>query len=73
MLILAWLWGILLSPVLRGSFAPTLPTFALFLAVAVVQRLSGNPTLQGVLAIANWLLLIVFISIHALQLGGIGA
>ena len=72
-LILAWLWAIFLSPVLRGSFAPTLPTFALFLAVAVVQRFSGNPALQGVLAIANWLLLVVFVSIHALQLDGLAA
>ncbi|RZV34458.1 MAG: hypothetical protein EX272_12720 [Chromatiales bacterium] len=69
-LIVAWLWAILLSPVLRGSFAPTLPYFALFLVLAIGQRLSGNPTLQGVLAVGNWLLLLAFVAIHAMQLGG---
>jgi len=72
-LILAWLWAILLSPVLRGHFAPTLPYFASFLALAVGQRLSGNPTLQGMLALSNWLLLLLFIAIHAMQLGGTNA
>lgn len=70
MLILAWLWAILLSPVLRGSFAPTLPYFASFLALAIAQRLSGNVRFQGIVAVANWLLLLAFITFHAMQLGG---
>jgi len=72
-LILTWLWVILLSPVLRGSFAPTLPYFALFLAAAIGQRLSGNPALQGVIAIGNWLLFVAFVASYAMQLGGTAA
>ena len=72
-LIMAWLWAILLSPVLRGSVAPTLPYFALFLTVAIGQRLTGNLAIQGVLAVANWLLFIAFIASYAMQLGGTAA
>jgi len=70
-LTLAWLWATLLSPILRGTFGPTMPVSVLFIAVAIGQRLSGNPTFQGVLAVANWLLLGLFVAIYAMQLGGV--
>lgn len=69
-LALLWLWAIFMSPVLRGSFAPTAPAFALFLAAALVQRFSANERLQPILALANWLLFAGFVAIYAMQLGG---
>lgn len=72
-LALAWLWAILLSPVLRGTFAPTLPLLLFFLATALAQRLFDNPKAQGTLALINWLLLLLFIAIYAMKLGGTGA
>lgn len=69
-LTLLWLWAIFMSPVLRGEFAPTLPVFALFLVLALTQRMTTTPKIQGVLATLNWLLLVVFVATYAMQLGG---
>ena len=69
-LALLWLWAIFMGLVLRGEFAPTLPILSLFLIVALMQRQIASPKLQGVLATANWLLVVVFIASYAMQLGG---
>jgi hypothetical protein len=69
-LALLWLWAIFLGPVLRGEFAPTLPVLSLFLIIALAQRQIAHPKIQGILAASNWLLLIIFISSYAMQLGG---
>ena len=69
-LILAWLWAILLSPILRGSFAPTLWVFAMFLAAAIAKRVTRSETVHGAVAVANWLILILFVAVYAMQLGG---
>ena len=68
-LILAWLWAVFLSPVLRGTFAPNAALFAAFMIVAVIQRLAANPTVHGVAAVINWLLLVAFIGLYQFQLG----
>jgi len=67
---LLWLWAIFMSPVLRGTFAPTMPVFALFLVFSLTQRTTTKPKIQGLLATLNWLLLIVFVAVYAMQLGG---
>lgn len=72
-LALLWVWGILLSPVLRGSLAPTLPLFTAFLVTAITQRISAAPKTQAVVAVANWLILVLFISLYSMQLGGTNA
>lgn len=69
-LILLWLWAIFSSLLLRGSFAPTAPIFAVFLANAVVMRATANPTVHGVSALVNWLLFVAIIGLHFLQMGG---
>jgi hypothetical protein len=69
-LMLLWLWAIFLSPVLRGTFAPTMPLFALFFVFALIQRMTTTSTAQGIIAALNWLLLIVFVATYAMQLGG---
>jgi hypothetical protein len=69
-LILAWLWAIFLSPVLRGTFTPNTAFFAAFMTVAVVQRLTANATAHGIAAVLNWILLGVFVGLSQLQLGG---
>ena len=68
-LILAWLWALLLSPVLRDALAPGAAFFAAFMTVAVIQRLTANPTAHGVAAVLNWLLLVTFVGRYQLQLG----
>ena len=69
-LILAWLWAIFLGPILRGGLAPTTPVFGIFLLVAVAQRATDNPTVHTAIAVLNWFVLIVFIALFQLQLGG---
>jgi hypothetical protein len=71
-LVLAWLWAIFLSPILRGVFAPNAVFFALFMIVPVVQRLTASPAVHGVAAVFNWLVLAAFIGVSQLRLG-IGA
>jgi len=72
-LALLWLWAIVMGLVLRGEFAPTAPLYALFLAAAIVQRLTLKPTIQALVAVLNWLLLGVFVGLYAMQLGGAAA
>jgi len=68
-LALLWIWGIFVSPVLRGTFAPTMPIFVLFFVFALTQRINAKPMIQAVLAVLNWLLLVVFVAGYAMQLG----
>ena len=70
-LALLWLWAIFLGPILRGEFAPTLPVFSLFFLIALIHRLAASPKFQAVIAGANWLLLILFVALYGMQLGGI--
>ena len=70
-LALLWLWAMLLGLVLRGALAPTFPIFALFFAAALLQRFVKATRFQGVAALANWTLLLIFVSAYAMQLGGI--
>ena len=72
-LALLWLWAIFISPLLRDTFAPTTPMYSLFLAMAVGQRVVSRPRAQGVLAVANWLLLTLFVAMYAMRLGGTAA
>jgi hypothetical protein len=69
-LILAWLWAVFLGPILRGSFAPTTPLFGVFLLVAIAQRLTDRPVVHTAVAVLNWIVLVVFIALFQLQLGG---
>lgn len=70
---LAWLWAVLLSPVLRGTIADNAPVFLAFLAIAVIQRLLGNPLAQRIVAAANWVVIIWFVVFFQLYLGGTAA
>ncbi len=69
-LILLWLWSLFTAPLFRGDFAPTAPIFALFLANAIVMRVTSNPTVHGISAIINWLLFAATIGLFFLQMGG---
>jgi hypothetical protein len=69
-LVLLWLWAIFSSPILRGFFAPTLPLLIAFLASAFVLRITANQKIHGVVAVVNWLLLVSFIALYFMQLGG---
>ena len=71
-LTLLWIWAVFLSPVLRGAFAPTVPVFSAFVATAVIQRLVSAPSIQATIVALNWLLLVLFVGLHAMQLGGTG-
>lgn len=69
-LALLWLWAIFMSPVLRSTFASSLPVFMMFLSAAVIQRISSLAWTQAAVAVTNWLLLVLFIGIYAMRLGG---
>ncbi len=71
-LILLWLWGIFVWPVLSGAFAPTAKLLAIYAAITIVMRVSDKPAVHKVGVILNWLLLIVFIAGFAMQLGAVG-
>lgn len=69
-LVLLWLWAIFSSPIMHGFFSPALPLLTAFLASALVLRISANPRIHSVVAIVNWLLLVSFIALYFMQLGG---
>jgi len=67
-----WLWAIFLWPVLSGVFPPTAPVVTVFLAISVTLRFTDHPNVHAAGALGNWALLITFVAIYAMQLGGIG-
>lgn len=69
---LLWLWAIFFWPVLSGVFGPTAPILTAYLVIAVVLRLTAHPRVHEVLALANWVLLVAFIVLYAMQLGAVG-
>ena len=70
-LLLVWAWATLASLVFRGYLADTAPMFALFFAIAFIQRTVSKPSIHNVVAVLNWLVLIVFVLGFALELGGL--
>jgi len=67
-----WLWAILLWPVLSGVFPPTSQVFTVFLAISVTLRFTDHPKVHVAGALGSWALLIAFVALYAMQLGGIG-
>ncbi len=72
-LVLFWLLSIFAAPVLRGSLAPTAPLLALFLTSAVALRATANSKVHMIAVVFNWLLVVVFIALYSMQLGGFAA
>lgn len=71
-LALFWLWAILMGLVMRGQLAATAPVYTLFVAAALLQRAISRPGVQSLVVIINWLLLVVFVGLYSMELGGIG-
>ena len=69
-LALLWVWAILAQPLVRGALSPTTPLLAVFLVAAVVLRFTANPKVHGIVAVLSWLVAVVYIALHAMQLGG---
>ena len=70
-LVLLWLWAIFAGPVLRGFLDPFVPLLALFLITAVALRATANPKVHSIVVVLNWLLVLAFVALYAMQLGGI--
>jgi hypothetical protein len=69
---LFWLWGIFSWPVIKGVIEPTVSIVGANLCIAVILRFTDNPKAHAALVIAVWALLIVFIAMFGMQLGGVG-
>ena len=69
---LFWLWGIFSWPVFKGVLAPTAPILAAYLGIMVTLRFTDNPKAHAVLIIAVWAILIFFIAVFGMRLGGVG-
>lgn len=68
---LFWLWGLFSWPVMKGMIAPTAPIVAANLCIAVILRFTGNAKVHAALVIAVWAILIVFIAVFGMRLGGV--
>ena len=69
---LFWIWAVFSWPVVKGMIAPTIPILAAYLGIAVILRFTDNAKVHAALIIAVWALLIVFIAVFGLRLGGLG-
>jgi len=67
--LLFWLWGALLGLALEGAFRPAAPLLALFAGIMLILRATDNRAIHAVLAIASWLLMMVFIASYAVKFG----
>jgi len=68
-LVLLWAWALGSGPILRGEFAPSAPVLALFLVSALVLRLSRNEKAHAFAIACNWLLIMAFVAMYAMELG----
>lgn len=71
--ILIWIWALLIWPVFRGILAPTYPVLTALLAVAVVLRISDKPGVHAFLVPVNLVLVLVYVLVYGMQLGGVAA
>jgi hypothetical protein len=69
-LTLLWLWAIFASPVFRGHFAEQVPVLLMFLAVALVLRISTSSLVHRIAVVLNWIILMIFVLAFAIELGG---
>ena len=72
-LMVFWPWTMAIWPVFGYPLAPTWRFGVLWLAMMAVMRFSENEKVHGVLVSAVWLLMIAFIGIYAMQLGGVAS
>ncbi len=72
-LILLWIWAIFMGPVLHGNFTPTAPIFIAYLMIAGILRCTTHITVHFTLALVSWLLVLLFIALYGMQLGGVSA
>lgn len=69
-LVLLWIWALFAGPVMRGALAPTAPLLLLFLAAAVLLRVTTSHKAHAVAVVFSWLVVVAFIAMFAMQLGG---
>ena len=69
---LFWLWGLFSWPVLKGMIAPTTSIVAANFCIAMILRFTDNAKVHAALVIAVWAILIVFIAVFGMRLGGVG-
>jgi len=69
---LFWLWVLFVWPVFVGAFAPTAGFFAVYLAVALLQRFSNNLKLHGLLVVVNCVAFSLLVGLYSMQMGGVG-
>ena len=70
-LIFLWIWVILVWPVFKGVVAPTAWLWSILLAIAVVLRFSDNSRVHAALVTANCLVLVAYIVLFGIELGGV--
>jgi hypothetical protein len=64
-------WAITIWPVLGYPVAPTWIFAACWMAIMIILRVSKNANVHAVLVSAIWMLLIAYIGIYAMRLGGV--
>ena len=72
-LMVFWPWAMFIWPVFGYPMAPTWKFAACWMAIMTTLRFSENARVHAVLVSTSWLLLVVFIGIYAMQLGGVAS
>ena len=67
-----WLWAIFLWPAFGYPFAPTASLASVWLAIAIVLRLTANEKVHSFLVIANLVVYATFVAIFAMNLVEVG-
>jgi hypothetical protein len=66
-----WAWTIFIWPVFGYAVAPTWKFTVCWMMIMIILRLTENSKVHALLVSANWLLLIAYVGIYAMQLGGV--
>jgi hypothetical protein len=68
-----WIWCILIWPAFGYPLAPTWKLLSCWLTIMIILRFTENAKVHAVLVSVNWLLLIFFIAVYAMRLGGVAS
>lgn len=69
-LVLVWTWALFTRPVFHGELAPSTSVFVCYLLAALLLRSTSNRTVNLLVAVAYWILLIVYLTLFGGNFGG---
>ena len=66
-----WVWSMFIWPIFGYPMAPTWKMAVCWMTIAIILRVTENAKINAALVVTNLILLMIYIGIYAMELGGI--